>query len=67
VCVAAFIYGLVGLFQDRNIPREKMDSDENLMTFGQIVPILLLSSTILVAREAYEGEYCAVTIVKKRC
>ncbi len=66
VCVAAFIYGLVGLFQDRNIPREKMDSDENLMTFGQIVPILLLSSTILVAREAYEGEYCAVTIVKKR-
>ncbi len=67
VCVAAFIYGLVGRFQDRNIPREKMDSDENLMTFGQIVPILLLSSTILVAREAYEGEYCAVTIVKKRC
>jgi len=58
VCVAAFSYGLVGLFQNRNIPREKMDSDENVMSFGQIVPILVLSSTIFVAREAYEGESC---------
>lgn len=65
VGVGAFIYGLVCLFQDRNIPREKMDSDEDLMTFGQIVPILVLSSTIFVAREAYEGGSCAVTVVKK--
>jgi len=58
LCVGAFIYGLVGLFQDRNIPKEQMEGDENLMSFGQIVPILILCSTILVAREAYEGEYC---------
>ncbi|KAL8824217.1 MAG: hypothetical protein Q9191_005210 [Dirinaria sp. TL-2023a] len=31
-----------------------MDGDENAMSFGQIVPILLLSSTIFVSREAYE-------------
>lgn len=56
VCVGAFIYGLVDLFQNRNIPRENMNGDENLMTFGEIVPILVLSSTIFVAREAYEGK-----------
>lgn len=66
LCVGAFIYGLVGLFQDRNIPMENMEGDENLMTFGQIVPILVLSSTMFVAREAYEGKYCVATIVEKR-
>ena len=35
--------------------RGDMDGTENAMTFGQIVPILLLSSTLLVAREAYDG------------
>lgn len=56
-CFATFIYGLVSLFQDKNIPRWKMDADENIMSFGQMVPILLLFSTFFVAKEAYVGEY----------
>ena len=32
-----------------------MDGNENAMSFGQIVPILLLSSIVLVFREAYDG------------
>ena len=51
-----FVAGLIGLFGDKNIPSSDMDDDENAMTFGQIVPVLVLSSTIVVAREAYEGE-----------
>ena len=54
-CLAWFGFGLVSVFGDRNIPRWDVDGSENTMTFGQIVPILLLSSTLLVAREAYDG------------
>ena len=54
-CLAWFGYGLVSVFSDRNIPGWDMDGSENAMTFGQLVPILLLSSTFLVAREAYDG------------
>lgn len=32
-----------------------MDGDENAMSFGQIVPILLLSSIVLLFLEAYDG------------
>ena len=54
-CLAWFGLGLASVFGDRNIPRRDMDGTENAMTFGQIVPILLLSSTLLVAGEAYFG------------
>ena len=54
-CLAWFGLGVASVFGDRNIPRWEMDGTENAMTFGQIVPILLLSSTLLVAREAYDG------------
>ena len=50
-----FAYGLWSLIEDRNIPPSLMDGNENAMTFGQIMPILLLSSIVLVFREAYDG------------
>ena len=54
--LAWFILGLVSVFEDRNIPKSDMDGDENTMSFGQIVPILLLTSTVVVSREAYDGK-----------
>ena len=54
-CLAWFGYGLESVFGDRKIPKWDMDGSENAMTFGQLVPILLLSSTFLVAIEAYNG------------
>ena len=50
-----FAYGLWGIIEDRKIPSSDMIGDENAMTFGQIMPILLLSSIVLVFREAYDG------------
>lgn len=52
-----FGYGLWGIIEDRQIPSSEMDGNENAMTFGQIMPILLLSSSVLVFREAYDGTY----------
>ena len=54
-CLAWFGLGVAIVVNDRNIPRRDMDGTENAMTFGQIVPILLLSSTLVVAGEAYIG------------
>ena len=45
----------MGIIEDLAIPSSDMNGDENAMTFGQIVPILLLSSVLLVFREAYDG------------
>ena len=56
-CLIWFGLGLASVFKDKNIPRTEMDGNENAKTFGQIVPILVLGSTIFVAREAYEGKY----------
>ena len=50
-----FAYGLWGIIEDRNIPSSDMVGDENAMTFGQIMPILLLFSLVMVFREAYDG------------
>ena len=50
-----FAYSLWGILDDRAIPPSEMNGNENAMSFGQIVPILLLSSTALVFREAYDG------------
>ena len=51
-----FAFSLWVMTEERKIPPSKMNGRENIMTFGQIVPILLLSSTVLVFREAYYGE-----------
>lgn len=50
-----FASGLWGIILDRKIPSSDMVGDENVMTFGQIMPILLLSSLVLVFREAYDS------------
>lgn len=50
-----FAYGLWGIIEDREIASSDMVGDENAMTFGQIMPILLLGSIVLVLREAYDG------------
>ena len=55
--LAWFAYGLVILINDRQIPASEVDGNQNELTFGQIVPLLLLGSTILVFKEAYEGEH----------
>ena len=53
-----FARGLFSLIIDRQIPEgSQMNGDENSMGFGQIVPILLLSSIVFVVKEAYDGEY----------
>ena len=51
-----FATGLYSIISTRQIPDSKTDGDENELTFGQIVPLLLLGSTILVIKEGYEGE-----------
>lgn len=43
---------------DRNIPGSEMDGNENEMTFGQVLTILLLSSTALTIGAVYLGKYC---------
>ena len=50
-----FAFGLWAVIEDRNIPSSDMVGDENATTFGQIMPILLLFSLVLVFREAYDG------------
>ena len=56
-----FAYSLYNLVGDRYLPPSMLDGTANKMSFGQIVPILLLSSTIFVVREAYDGR--ALTLV----
>lgn len=55
-----FAFGLWGIFSDRNIPPSEMSGSENALTFGQIMPILLLSSTVLILMEAHTGMYTEV-------
>ena len=49
-----FAYSLRVIMVDRQIPSD-MVGEENTMTFGQIMPILLLISLALVFRETYDG------------
>ena len=50
-----FAFSLWSIIGDRDIPSSEINGDENAMTFGQIMPILLLSSVVLVFWEAYAG------------
>ena len=58
-----FAWGVKNIFKDRNAPYREanrfsgspMEGEESRLGFGQIIPILLLGSTVLVAIEAYEG------------
>lgn len=53
---AWLLYGFWSLSSSRDISPSEMHGNENEMTFGQIVPILLLSLTALAMNEAYDGE-----------
>ena len=59
-----FAYGLYGLIEDRSLPPSEMEGTENEMSFGQITPILLLSSTVFVFREAYDGQCYSMLIAR---
>lgn len=51
-----FTLGLVGILETRQVPGKNLDGDENKLSFGQIVPMLLLASIILTFKEVYTGE-----------
>ncbi|KAI4260907.1 MAG: hypothetical protein LQ352_000062 [Teloschistes flavicans] len=51
--IAWFVLGLIGILETREIPGADMDGDENKLTFGQIVPVLLLASIILTFKGVY--------------
>lgn len=51
-----FARGVAAIRSKCSFSASDIDGDENEMTFGQIVPILLLSSIILTFRVAYDGE-----------
>ena len=51
-----FGYGFWTITSDRVFAADRMGGGENLWTFGQIIPTLLLCSTIFVFKETYEGE-----------
>ena len=59
-----FVYGLYNVIHDRNIPTSEMNGTESEMSFGQITPILLLSSTVFVLREAYDGEWRSANVAE---
>ena len=49
-----FAHSVWAIMSDRNIPADQMDGDENRLTFCQVVPMLLLISTVFVLKEAYD-------------
>ncbi len=51
-----FAFGVWNLKSDRDIAADQMNGSENVLTFGQIIPLLFLSSNILIFKELYEGE-----------
>ncbi|KAL8801339.1 MAG: hypothetical protein Q9182_004546 [Xanthomendoza sp. 2 TL-2023] len=48
-----FSFGFNSIMSDRAIPRSKMDGNEDEWGFGQVVPVLLLSSIFLTFQELY--------------
>ncbi|KAL8915449.1 MAG: hypothetical protein Q9171_000013 [Xanthocarpia ochracea] len=52
-----FTLGFMSILQSRQVPASSMDGSENELSFGQIVPVLLLASIILIFKEVYTGTY----------
>ena len=50
-----FSLGLMGILWGRNIPESDMIGDEHQLSFGQIVPMLMLASMVLSFKEVYTG------------
>lgn len=51
-----FAFGCWGLKIDRDIPSSEIDGNENEWGFGQIVPVLLLCSTVFIFKDLYLGK-----------
>ncbi|KAL8977444.1 MAG: hypothetical protein Q9205_006755 [Flavoplaca limonia] len=51
-----FAFGVWGILDDRNIPTSAMKGNENAWGFGQIVQVLLLSSTALTFKDLYSEQ-----------
>ncbi|KAL2046625.1 hypothetical protein ABVK25_011664 [Lepraria finkii] len=54
--LAWFGYGVANVISNRKIPASEMVRDEDITTFGQLLPTLLLSSIVLVFKEAYQEQ-----------
>ncbi|KAL8819758.1 MAG: hypothetical protein Q9223_001886 [Gallowayella weberi] len=54
--VGWFSYNFYSIMSDRAIPRSEMDGDENEWGFGQLVPVLLLSTILLTFEELYSEQ-----------
>lgn len=55
-----FTFGLTSILENRKIPGNNIDGDENKLSFGQIVPMLLLASIVLTFKEVYTGRVIAL-------
>ncbi|KAI4269693.1 MAG: hypothetical protein L6R38_007377 [Xanthoria sp. 2 TBL-2021] len=53
--IAWFALGLKSILQIRQFAVLNMDGDENELSFGQIIPVLLLASIVLTFKEVYSG------------
>lgn len=53
--------GMISIIANRKIPGNNIDGDEDKLSFGQIVPMLLLASIILTLKEVYTGRAIFVT------
>ena len=50
-----FSLGLIGILWGRDIPTSDMIGNEHQLSFGQIVPMLMLASILLSFKEVYTG------------
>ncbi|KAI4221717.1 MAG: hypothetical protein L6R36_006700 [Xanthoria steineri] len=51
-----FAVGLTSMLLIRQFPTANMDGDENELSFGQIIPVLLLASIVLTFKEVYSEQ-----------
>ena len=58
-----FSLGLIGILWGRDIPKSDMIGNEHQLSFGQIVPMLMLASIVLNFKEVYTG----VTFLPTSC
>lgn len=54
--VGWFAVGLWSIVEDRSVSPSDIDGDENRWAFGQIVPVLLLSSAVFTLKELHSGD-----------
>lgn len=51
-----FVYGTLAIWRTRASPPADMEGNENELTFGQIIPLCMLASIIVVFKQAFEGK-----------